>query len=653
MRNRYLLLLTLVFFTTLTSCYKIVEIDYNYDGYSRVVGPEGGQIVFYANYGNDSGMFFVDSANILVEMNFPAGALDTDMVFNFYQFQDYDIASELSKGLANVGSKFIYFVPVFASDGYHEHDDADLTYHLSVDFNQPVSVTYHFKIEEELSTIDQKKMQFEFYDWFNANYKLYKVEIPKIDEWGEQRNIFVQWNQQGYPVGYYQNDLKDIILGYWFPNNYDNDSYSSIVNWEVCNEFEIDPVNMTVSFDMNNTDYMYVLSRVIEITLDKLPFKIKDYISSNFSSNILRAAIIDKNFQVILEDRTIVYFDIASNFLYAEKYNLQFAQIPNFIINYLQNNYPNDLMQGNIVEYYEDYSIYKMNLLSSQTLFFIQDSLSVEYLGSMQYDFDFNSLPQNVIDYINVNYPDASVNSITNYNSQGEQEISVYLSFEGKNIMVHFGNSGAFLSAVYYGLKTDDITSEVNSFLHENYQNIDIVKITQKVDADSNMFSIQLINETDIDILDNGELINLSSFILSNDLPDLIKTTLQNTFSSSNIVFCYYLFHHGEEDYGIEFLEGLYVEIFTSGEIEYAGGSNFDDLKDPTKAYIVNNYSENQFGNFDYYNADFMAVPDYYYFVYLKDGTLIVFDKNGNYYSSKISVKRKEHQKLWDKKSKN
>ncbi|MBN2663998.1 MAG: PepSY-like domain-containing protein [Bacteroidales bacterium] len=645
-----ILILTIIF----SGCYKYVEIDYDYALYNRLVGPDGGIIKFYANYSNDTAMYFWDTTSqILVQLDVPAGALDSEMVFNFYQFQDFDIASELSKGLAEVGSKFIYFVPVYASDGYHEHDDADLTYHLSIDFNKPIEVTYYYKADPKLVTIDEKKLQFEFYDWLNPNYKLYKIKIPEINEWGEERNIFVQWNQQGYPIGYYNNDLKDILLGYWYPYNPNNNASSSIINWQECSDYFINPTDQSVTFKIENTDYIYILARVIQISIDKLPIKIRTYIQNNFSTNIQKASIIDKTFQVVLEDRTIVYFDISSNFLYAEKFNIPTPILPQVIQNYLQNNYPNEIIQGNVVEYYEDYSIYKINLGISKSLLFLEDLTNIEFLGYLQFDYDFYSMPQSVIDYMNTNYPDATINSITNFSASDQQEINIYITNNSKNIRLLFGNSGQFSTAIYYGLKIQDITPEVITFLNENFPNINIVKITETANIDSNIYNIQLINQTDIEIYKTGELLSMSSFMLSQDLPELIKTTLQNTFNSSNIVFCYYLFNHGHEDYGIEFLEGLYVEIYPSGIIEYAGGTNFNDLKTNTKTYILANYSLNDFSNFDYYYNEYMPTPGYYYYVYLTNETTLIFDNSGEYVPYKNSTITTKHTKLWEQKHKN
>jgi hypothetical protein len=57
-------------------CYKEPDfVNFNYETYNRVVGPEGGIINFYANYDDD------DHANLLVRLDFPQDALDSLLVF--------------------------------------------------------------------------------------------------------------------------------------------------------------------------------------------------------------------------------------------------------------------------------------------------------------------------------------------------------------------------------------------------------------------------------------------------------------------------------------------------------------------------------------------------------------------------------------------
>lgn len=631
-----------------SGCYKYPDIDYDYAAYNRLIGPGGGTVTFFANYGNDSSMFSVDSSSVLLELDVPEGALDTQMVFNFYQFQDYDVASELSKGLSNVGSKFFYLVPIYESDGYHEHDEVDLTYHLSVNFNEPVTITYHYREDPKIESIDEKKLQFEFYDWLNANYKVYKIKIPDIDEWGD-RNIFVQWNQQGYPIGYYDNDLQDIILGYWYPFTPLNYGDESLVNWTEVEDFTIDVAEKTVTFDIESTDYLYAIARVIQMPINSIPFKIENYIENNFTSEISRAAIIEMELQVVLENGTLVYFDRSGNFLYAEKFNVSPNQIPAFINTYVQNNYPNISMIGNAIEFYEEYSRIRVNLSNSRTLLFNSDYEGVEYIGAIMYDYNFNSLPQEIIDHINTNYPNANIKTVSNFNSQNNYQTSIYLTYEAENIKVNFDGANNFESAIYYGIKIQNVPTAISEFLNENFTGIDIVKMNKEENLDSTFYAINLINDASIEIKEDGELLTVGTFILSNDLPESVKLTLENEFVSQNIVMCYYVFHYGTQRYVVEFSEGLYVELTPEGGIDFAISDNIEDLPQNIKNYIIDNHGLIQFDFFVFDFLEEMNPQEFYYIIQLKDLSELIFDKNGNLVSEKNNSRVERKQKVWEK----
>ncbi len=71
----------------------------------------------------------------------------------------------------------------------------------------------------------------------------------------------MNWNLQGYPDGYDNLDLTYLINGRW-TNIFDWGSGSlSLDNWELVSVYEFDIINKTVSFEINNTDYMYVMAR--------------------------------------------------------------------------------------------------------------------------------------------------------------------------------------------------------------------------------------------------------------------------------------------------------------------------------------------------------------------------------------------------------
>ncbi|RLD69873.1 MAG: hypothetical protein DRJ10_20970, partial [Bacteroidetes bacterium] len=62
---KYILIVTSIFLV-FQSCYKEPDFtNFNYETYNRIVGPLGGEINFYANYGDDS------QNSVLVNINVP------------------------------------------------------------------------------------------------------------------------------------------------------------------------------------------------------------------------------------------------------------------------------------------------------------------------------------------------------------------------------------------------------------------------------------------------------------------------------------------------------------------------------------------------------------------------------------------------------
>jgi len=234
----------LILFISFSSCYEYPVLnDIQYDDYRRVIGPDGGTINFYENYGNDS------LKKVLVKMEFPKNALDSVIVFNMYEFNDLFAANDLLNLNMYANTQFLYFVPFYESEGYVAHDnEADIGYHLSINFNSPVSITYN--LDNYLAG----------YETLLDNSVLYRIKIPALDEWDE--NIWVNWNIQGYPDGYDNIDLVYLITGRWTETSGWSNGDLSLDNWEEVTNYTFDNINGTVTFDIEDTDYMYVLGEL-------------------------------------------------------------------------------------------------------------------------------------------------------------------------------------------------------------------------------------------------------------------------------------------------------------------------------------------------------------------------------------------------------
>ncbi len=619
----------------LSGCYKYPQIDYDYQNYNRVVGAAGGDVTFYSNYSNDSLFFLngVDSSSKLLELEVPAGALDSDIVFNFYQYQNINTATELSKGLSMVGSKFFYFVPIYASDGYHEHDNADLTYHLSLKFKKPITVKYYFKSKKILKNIDEKKLKYEFYDRENKNYRLYRLKIPGIDEWGD-RNIFVQWNRQGYPIGYNSTDLNDIILGLWYPFS-DADEYNSnLTNWEEVDNFTFNDDN-SISFKIQSTDYIYVIAQVTNIPTDKLPLKIVNYLQNNYGVSIERAAFVDQEFQIVLENNYIIYFQRNGDFDYAEKYNLSSTDIPSTIYSYINSNYLGQNIKTSLVRIYPsspNFDLeYSITLTNSVALLFSGDSSSVAYEGKIIYDYDQNSLSSEIKNVISSNYSGATINNVILHDIAADQYYTVFVKYKDKNIKLYFDFSGELLYTVYYGLKEDEIPADVKNYLNNKFPNVDLVSINNVTSSDSNYYDIELLNDAYLELSETAKLYYADYFVQSQNLPVPVTDTLSAKFSSTKIVEAYYHFDDQDEYYWISFQERLNVASSPDGTVLYAEGRRFKDLPIKSQNYIIQNYSIASFSDFYYLQDTSTHVLRYTYHITLKNGTILLFDINGNF----------------------
>lgn len=230
-----------------TSCYEYPELsDIHYDEYRRVIGPDGGTINFYENYEDDS------IKDIIVKMDFPVGALDSFVVFNMHEFNDTFAENDLYNLEMFINTQFLYFIPFYESDGYNEHAQEDIDYHLSLNFNDSVSITYnlnnYFSIDN--NTISEESI-------LSGDTKLYRIKIPALDEWEE--NIWVNWNIQGYPDGYDNIDLVYLITGRWTELSGWSNGDLSLENWMDDVKYSYDSENKTITFKIKDTDYMYVM----------------------------------------------------------------------------------------------------------------------------------------------------------------------------------------------------------------------------------------------------------------------------------------------------------------------------------------------------------------------------------------------------------
>ena len=233
--HKTILFVILIIFT-LSACHKRTLVP-DFDEYSRVADFSGKKIIFLNNYNFDT-----QNEDTLFILDIPPYALDSSVIFNLYQFKNENLYYELFEELSiEQETHFIYFLIFYNQYTNIDTDYDDISYHLSIDFNKPVVSTFY---------IDK---------YLDANMKFYRIKIPKYNEWGNDNNIRVDTNYQAFPHGFYELDLVYLINGKWTENNEWGQGEYSINNWEEVTEYTYNQDNKSITFEINNTDYMYVI----------------------------------------------------------------------------------------------------------------------------------------------------------------------------------------------------------------------------------------------------------------------------------------------------------------------------------------------------------------------------------------------------------
>ena len=599
MNTRNIFLISTLILLLFQSCQKEPDFtNFNYETYNRVVGPDGGRIDFYGNYADDN------SNNVLVSLDVPQGALDSMMVFNMYQFEDYELVLQMKNGYAEIGSKFLYFVPFYESDGYHERGQLDLGYHLSLDFNSPVAVTYNFLADGgglSAETWQEAELYHDHYKKTNRSYRLYRIKIPKLDEWGEEDNIYVNWNNQGYPEGYDRTDLYYIISGIWSPLSEWGKGYLSLENWEPVPDFNLDTENNSVSFEISNTVYLYLICRIIYIKAEDVPIKIVNTIQKLYPAlEIERASFADDKFTVILSDNSYANFSKNGDFLYLTNDNVSKSDLPLAAQTYVNINFTDDPIKKVTLKQGATWNTYEILLRSGIKLFF--DGLG-NLTGTFQYGLDPSELPANALSFIQQNYPGTIISNITfNQENLLAPKYIVYLSSDAK---VYFEGDGTWFETIYYRFDQNQLPNGIKEYFATNYPTTGFSEISYTLSLETgNNYEILLIDNkwfsfNESGVLTDAEFENMEE----SELPTAISSFIDEHFANKEITQISYTYSDqgSDESYDVYFDDRLNVEFDPSGNVTALYGDNIMHLPMPVRVYVENNYpNENLlYCNFD------------------------------------------------------
>jgi|GEM_PF-2474116 len=567
MKSNYLIIFTFILLI-FNGCRKNFEFeDIDYTTYNRLVGPDGGTINYFANYDNDS------KNDILLSLQVPKGALDSLLVFNLYEFEDYEVALQMENGFTKFGSKLFYFVPFYESEGYKERGQLELNYHLSIKFNQPLTVTYNPLADyTDLSLKNWQEVELynNYYKTTNRSYKVYRIKIPRLDQWGGSHNIFVNWTRQGYANGYDRTDLSYIINGRWTSSDNWGTGEISMENWELVGQYDLDTENDQVSFKIFDTDYIYVVARDIFINI--IPFQIADYVTQNIGSQIMRASFDENLYKVYFADESVAVFDQYQNFLYLLKENLFYSDLPVPAQLYINSTFPTAEVKK-VSSKLEFQLTYEVVISGGRRVTF--DSTGA-FIGIHQYGFDPNNLPVLIKEYLLKNFPKDIITNV-NYDYNYGDYYTVYLS---SNVKVYFYldfSSGLPIldKTFYYKLSYTNLPTKTQDFFSKNFPNAIFSEINFTTYSYDSIYSVELVDKKIFTFDGNGEL---SGFEIKNldesDLPTPVKNILNTTYSGytiTGITHYYQVYRDGQtfisEYYYIYFSDYSSIRINADGTL--------------------------------------------------------------------------------------
>jgi hypothetical protein len=572
----------------LFGCYKEPDFtNFDYETYNRVVGPDGGSINFYGNYANDN------KNNVLVSMDIPSNALDSMMVFNMYRFEDYELVLQMENGYAEIGSKFLYFVPFYESDGYHERSKLDLSYHLSVDFKEPVTVTYNFLADGgglAAKTWQETELHFEHYKRTNGSYRLYRMKIPKLDEWGEGNNIYVNWNNQGYPDGYDRTDLYYIITGIWSPLDSWGEGYLSLENWEPVMDFDLDAGSSSVSFEINNTDYIYVVSRIIYIQAENVPVKISNQLAKLYPTlAIERASFTNNRFTLFLSDNSYAIFLKSGDFEYLTNGNLQRSELPDDAETYINDNFPNDPVKKVTLKETSAWKNYETLLKSGVKLFFNELG---QLTGTYQFGLTEDDLPADAKSYIQDQHPGTFIANVTFNNEQ--LSAPRYIAYISSDAKLYFDEDGNWLTTLYYRFDETELPDEITNFIADNFSNSGYSEINKTIlKGEGTFFDLYFVDGKRLRFDEGGELMEMEfEFMKEDELPQAVTDSIATHFPNREVtqISLYYYDYGKDLSYDIYFSDGLNIEFESTGEIYALYGNSINHLPGPVRIKIQANY---------------------------------------------------------------
>lgn len=229
------------------------------------------------------------------------------------------------------------------------------------------------------------------------------------------------------------------------------------------------------------------------IPLADLPQAINYHLQSSFPNSSIRSAEKDPDFgyEVEISSGWELYYDLNANFLYKESNQgddddipVPISSLPAAIANYISANYPGESIMW--AEWDDDE--YEVYLSNGRELYFDRNGYFL-YAEQDDVPVDPSALPQNILDYVAQNYPNATIVSAERDDQYYELELS-------NGFELYFDLNGNFLGVDIDDQSVDpaNLPQPILDYVQQNYPNQTIVE----AEIDDNMYELELSNEVEL-----------------------------------------------------------------------------------------------------------------------------------------------------------
>lgn len=337
-----------------------------------------------------------------------------------------------------------------------------------------------------------------------------------------------------------------------------------------------------------------VTSNSMDDQVTQYPQAIQTYINENYSGHlILQITLLNENestqpantqYIVSLSSGDVLYFDEEGDFLTEADDDNDPQQIPNAIIAYLNEHYP-DAIVDEIKQ--KSNGQYEVRLEDNTKLYFDENG---QFLYQHDEDdgnnsdggnIDPNQLPQDILQYIAENYPSEQIDH-AEHEPNGHYEVELdngtQLFFDENGTLMYQEESGGEWWEHDHDQNENDLPynllpQNIINYIQQNYPQQDIVKAELEPSGnyeirldgcrklyfnsygvflyEENEFSLEISNFTLPDTVSMGQIITMSGFVVNrgiepfigNDLSlvfgieDQMPTNLQNVPEDGNNVF--------------------------------------------------------------------------------------------------------------------